>query len=95
MLMNIPPASESQLKILEELSQEQLIALETSFDGLVKMMSFGVKRDQVAGIAHQSHHLGWDHIIMEQLARDPDTLARAEAELRRRHPESLYFDIND
>src|ERR1700722_8271554 len=85
-----------ELSRLEGLDQEQLNDLNTTFNGLVSWMdSMHVRRSEVAGMAHQSHHLGWDYALMEAMAEDARTLARAEGKLRQINPGSSYFIINE
>ena len=95
-MLKIEDFTDDELTGLEGLSSEQLIALERTFDGLVAAMGYiAVPRNGVPGLAHQSHHLGWDSTLMVGLAQDERTLDRAEQVLKERNPEALYFSLQE
>jgi hypothetical protein len=83
--------SDDEIQGLEGLSEPDLRSLSTGFNGLVATMRLCRDKSSIVGAAHQSHHLGWDHYVVEALAQDEPTLKRAEAKLMISNPDSLYF----
>lgn len=72
------------------LAPEEQTALCTAFEGLVAALHYARPGDEVSA-AHQTHHLGYDHLLVEELAVDQPTLQRAQATLRESNPDSFYL----
>lgn len=85
------PQSATDIEAFAALEPEQQKSLETAFRGLVTMLHYAKPGGEV-GAAHQSHHLGYDFGLMEELARDPATLGRAQLALMDIEPDAFYLE---
>ena len=84
--------SHDEIASLEGVSSADLEKLRLTFTGLLGVMDlYACGRSNLVDAAHQSHHMGWDHVLMEELAADLATVERAEIELRASNPDAVYF----